>query len=156
MKISLISLIFLKWSLVFPIILFSSISLHWSLKAFLSLLAILWNSAFTWVYLSFSPLLFMTWVRSLCWEDSLEKETSAHSSTVAWKILWMENPGRLQSMGLQRVGHDWATSLHFTLCHKSGVICISEIIDISPGNLDSSLCFLQPSVSHDVLCIEVQ
>ena len=34
-----------------------------------------------------------------------------------------------------------------------GVICISEVIDISPGNLDSSLCFLQPSVSHDVLCV---
>ena len=42
-----------------------------------------------------------------------------------------------------------------TFCHKGGVICISEVIDISPGNLDSSLCFLQPSVSHDVLCIEV-
>ena len=52
-------LIFLKRSLVFPILLFSSISLHWSLrKGFLSLLAILWNSAFKWVYLSFSPLPF--------------------------------------------------------------------------------------------------
>ena len=39
---------------------------------------------------------------------------------------------------------------------KGGVICISEVIDISPGNLESSLCFLQPSVSHDVLCIEVE
>ena len=36
---------------------------------------------------------------------------------------------------------------------KGGVICISEVIDISPGNLDSSLCFIQPSISHDVLCI---
>ena len=43
-----------------------------------------------------------------------------------------------------------------TFCHKGGVICISEVIDISPGNLDSSLCFFQPSVSHDVLCIEVK
>ena len=52
-----LSLIFLKRSLVFPILLFSSISLHWLLrKAFLSLLAILWNSAFTWVFFSFSPL----------------------------------------------------------------------------------------------------
>ena len=41
----------------------------------------------------------------------------------------------------------------FTFCHKGGVICISEVIDISPGNLDSSLCFFQSSVSHDVLCI---
>ena len=56
-NILLVSLIFLKRSLVFPILLFSSISLHWSLrKAFFSLLAILWNSAFKWVYLSFSPL----------------------------------------------------------------------------------------------------
>ena len=54
-----VSLIFLKRSLVFPILLFSSISLHWSLrKVFLSLPVILWNSAFRWVYLSFSPLLF--------------------------------------------------------------------------------------------------
>ena len=46
--------------------------------------------------------------------------------------------------------------LLFTFCHKGGVVCISEVIDISPGNLDSSLCFFQPSVSHDVLCIEVK
>ena len=44
----------------------------------------------------------------------------------------------------------------FTFCHEGGVICISEVIKISPGNLDSSLCFFQPSVSHDVTCIEVK
>ena len=38
-------------------------------------------------------------------------------------------------------------------CHKGAVICTSEVIDISPGNLDSSLCFFQPSISHEVLCI---
>ena len=37
-----------------------------------------------------------------------------------------------------------------SLCHKNGVICISEVIDISPGNIDSNLCFLQPSISHDI------
>ena len=58
-NVPFVSLIFLKRSLVFPILLLSSISLHWSLsKAFLSLLAILWNSAFKWEYLSFSPLPF--------------------------------------------------------------------------------------------------
>ena len=58
-SVPLVSLIFLKRSLVFPILFFSSISLHWSLrKAFLSLLAILWNSAFRCFYLFFSPLLF--------------------------------------------------------------------------------------------------
>ena len=45
-------------------------------------------------------------VRSLGWEDPLEKEMATHSSTLAWKNPWMENPGGLQSMGLQRVRHD--------------------------------------------------
>ena len=47
-----------------------------------------------------------TWVRSLGWEYLLEKEVATHSSTLAWKIPWTEKPGRLQSMGSQRVGHD--------------------------------------------------
>ena len=54
-----------------------------------------------------------TQVQSLGWENPLEKEMATHSSTLTWKIPWMEEPGRLQSMGLQRVGHDWATSLSF-------------------------------------------
>ena len=52
-----------------------------------------------------------TQVQSLGQEDRLEKEMAIHSSTIAWKIPWTEEPGRLQSMGLQRVGHDLATSL---------------------------------------------
>ena len=52
-----------------------------------------------------------TRVRSLGWEDPLEKEMATHSSALAWKIPWMEEPGRLQSMGPQRVGHDRETSL---------------------------------------------
>ena len=44
-------------------------------------------------------------------EDPLEKETATHSSTLPWRIPWTEEPGRLQPMGLQRVGHDWETSL---------------------------------------------
>ena len=47
-----------------------------------------------------------TQVRSLGWEDPLEKEMEAHSSTLAWKIPWTAEPGRLLSMGSQRVGHD--------------------------------------------------
>ena len=47
-----------------------------------------------------------TWVRSLGWEDTLEKEMAIHSSTIAWKIPWTEELGRLQSMGSQRVGHN--------------------------------------------------
>ena len=45
-------------------------------------------------------------VQSLGREDLLEKGTATHSSVLAWKILWMEEPGRLQSMGSQRIGHD--------------------------------------------------
>ena len=47
-----------------------------------------------------------TWVQSLGQEDLLEKEMATHSSILAWKIPWMEEPSRLQSMGLQRVRHD--------------------------------------------------
>ena len=47
-----------------------------------------------------------------------------HSSTLAWKIPWTEEPDRLQSVGSQRVGHDWATSFHFTLC------CVIRILFI--------------------------
>ena len=46
-----------------------------------------------------------TWVRSLTWEDSLEKGMATHSSILAWRIPWTEDPGRLLSIGLQRVGH---------------------------------------------------
>ena len=53
------------------------------------------------------------WVRSQGWEDSLEREMATHSSTLAWKIPWMEEPGRLQSTGSQRVRHNWVTSLSF-------------------------------------------
>ena len=52
------------------------------------------------------PAMQETWVRSLGWEDPLEKEMAAHSSILAWKIPWIAEPGRLPSMGSQRVGHD--------------------------------------------------
>ena len=52
------------------------------------------------------PTMWETRVRFLGQEDPLEKEMATHSSTLAWKIPWAEKPGRLQSMGLQRVGHD--------------------------------------------------
>ena len=52
------------------------------------------------------PTMQETQVLSLDQEDPLEKEIATHSSTLAWKIPWTEEPGRLQAMGLQRVGHD--------------------------------------------------
>ena len=48
-------------------------------------------------------------IQSLGWEDPLEKEMATHSTILAWEIPWTEEPGGLQSMGLQRAGHDWAT-----------------------------------------------
>ena len=59
-----------------------------------------------------------TWVQSLGWEDLLEKDMATHSSILAWKIPWTEEPS--QSMGSLRVGHDWATLLSFSLS------CIGE------------------------------
>ena len=59
------------------------------------------------------PAMQETRVQSLGWEDPLEKEMATHSSILAWKIRWMEEPGRLQSIGLQRVGHDFT----FTVKH---------------------------------------
>ena len=50
-----------------------------------------------------------TQVRCLAQEDPQEKETASHSSILAWEIPWTEEPGGLQSMGSQRMGHDWAT-----------------------------------------------
>ena len=52
------------------------------------------------------PALRETWVRSLGQEDPLEKDMATHSSFLAWRITWTEEPGGLQSMGSQRVGHD--------------------------------------------------
>ena len=61
-----------------------------------------------------------TWVQSLDREDLLEKEMATHSSTLAWKIPWMQEPGRLQSRGSQRVRHNRATSLSHYISFKEG------------------------------------
>ena len=52
------------------------------------------------------PAMWETWVRSLGWEDPLKKGIATHSSVLAWKTPWTEEPGGLQSVGLQRVRHD--------------------------------------------------
>ena len=56
------------------------------------------------------PAIQETWVRSLGWKDPLKKGMATRSSSLAWKIPWMDEPGRLQSMGSQRVGHNWETN----------------------------------------------
>ena len=82
-----------------------------------------------------------TWVRSLGREFPLEKEMATHSSTLTWKIPWTEEPGRLQSMGSQRLRHDWATLLHFIY-----VYIYDFVYAFIFGRAGSSLlhtCFLQ-------------
>ena len=131
-NIPLVSLIFLKRSLVFPILLFPTISLHWSLrKAFLSLLAILWNSALKWVYLSFSPLLFASLLSSAICRASSDSHfafwhffflgivlipvscpmpwTSVHSSsgTLSDLIPWINFSLPLYNRKGFNLGHTW-------------------------------------------------
>ena len=65
------------------------------------------------------PAMRETWVRSVGQEDSMEKEMATHSSILAWRTPWMEEPGRLQFTGSQRVGHDWATSLTQSVLPKA-------------------------------------
>ena len=69
------------------------------------------------------PTMRETWVQSLGQEDVLEKDMATHSSILAWKIPWTEEPGRLQSMGSQRVGHDsdFTHSLTHSLTHYIGI-----------------------------------
>ena len=83
------------------------------------------------------PATWETWVRSLGLKDPMEKEMPTHSSILAWRIPWREEPGGLQTMGSQRVGHNWATSLHFTL-HK---IEISRVTKYSLSQFGTSPLF---------------
>ena len=73
------------------------------------------------------PTMWETWVRSLGWEDPLEKEMAPHSSTLAWRIPWMKEPRGLQSMGSQRVWHDWATSLSLVNYEYYSIVWIDHI-----------------------------
>ena len=74
------------------------------------------------------------WVRSLGWEDPLEKEMADHSSTLALKIPWMEEPGRLQSMGSQRIWQGWATSVN---CKRSNQSILGNQPWIFNGRTDA-------------------
>ena len=68
------------------------------------------------------PAVLETWVQSLGGEDAPEKEMAAHSSTLAWRIPWTQEPDRLQFMGSQRVGHNRATNTHITTGKPSNLI----------------------------------
>ena len=75
-----------------------------------------------------------TWVRSLGWEDPLEEEMATHSSILAWRIPWTEEPGGLQSMGSQRVRHDWANTHSLTRDLGDNIKCTNiPIIGVAEG-----------------------
>ena len=76
------------------------------------------------------PAMWETRVRSLGWEDPLEKEMATHSSALAWKIPWTEEPGGLQSMWLQSVRHDGATSLHSPLFPALQCIMLTVMLPV--------------------------
>ena len=108
------------------------------------------------------PTMRETLVRSLGREDPLEKEMTTHSSILAWKIPWTEEPGRLQSMGLQRVRHDWATSLHFTRfviailprnkrLSNSWLQSPSAVILESKKMKSVTVSIVSPSICHEVM-----
>ena len=88
-------------------------------------------------------------VSSLSQEDPLEEETATHSSILAWRIPWTEKPGRLPSMGLQRVGHDWMTdtfTFHFHAFMKS-VHCYIRMNEYQPSKEMEALKQTQQTAS---------
>ena len=88
------------------------------------------------------PAMRETWVRSLGREDPLEKEMETHSSTLTWKIPWTEEPSRLQSMELQRVGHDWVTLLSIYIYIYEVGISIFQIRKLKLEEIRSN-CYKQ-------------
>ena len=72
-----------------------------------------------------------------------EKEMATHSSTLAWKTPWMEETGRLQSMGLQRVGHNWATLLSVVFYLKYYVLFIGQVLPIKMKKVNNKKKGLQ-------------
>ena len=157
-NVPLLSLIFLKWSLLFPILLFSSISLHWSLRKALSLLAILWNAAFKWVYLSFSPFLFTALLfTATCKASSDPSQKPKISQTPPFLISHIPKFCALYHLNI-------SSSNPFSLCHSDSLlqkyllslighlsICLSNFIVLYPvSDLENdwnttSLLFIPPA-----------
>ena len=82
-------------------------------------------------------------VQSLCWENPLEKEMATHSSILAWRIPCQEEPGRLESIGSQRVRHNWETNTHNwetnTNCHCFQTVswAVIGLVHLFPASLES-------------------
>ena len=93
------------------------------------------------------PTMWETRFQSLGGKDPLEKEMTTHSSILAWKIPWMEEPGGLQSMGWQRVGHDFTFTFTFTRLFQSRSVNRSVMSD----SRDPMDCSLPGSSAHGIL-----
>ena len=91
-----------------------------------------------------------TWVWFLGQENPLEKEMATHFNILAWEIPWMEEPGRLQSMGSQRIGHDWSDLSHACTWHPLFIdmtgnsFCLSSVSKESACNAGDPVWFLGP------------
>ena len=88
------------------------------------------------------PAMQETWVQSLDWKDTLEKEMATHSSILAWRISWTEEPGGLQSIGLQRVRHDWETKQSYNNSYTDFLRSYTFMITLYRNN--ESCTFLFP------------
>ena len=77
-----------------------------------------------------------TWVQSLSWQDPLQKGMATHSSILAWRIPWTEEPGGLQLMGSQRVGHNWVTNTFTSL------FLVLLAVESSLASLHSNVCYI--------------
>ena len=84
-------------------------------------------------------------VESLDWEDLLEKEMATHSSTLSWKIPWMEEPGRLQSMGSQRVGCNWTELICHEVTEPDAMVLVFWMLSFKPAFSLSSFIFIKNS-----------
>ena len=134
-NVPLVSLIFLKRSLIFPILLFSSISLQWSLrKPFLSLLAILWDSAFKWVYLSFSPLpLASLFFSAICKASSDNHFAFLHFLLYSELFLirpWLYSVSIDQFRSVQSLSHVQLIPTPQTAAHQASIINSQSLLKL--------------------------
>ena len=91
------------------------------------------------------PAMQETWAGSLVWEDPLEESMATHSSILAWRIQWTEEPGGLQSMGSQRVSHNWANNSIFYIFSK---LSVHYLFILSHWSIQFSCSVVSDSLQH--------
>ena len=102
----------------------------WGFVYFFKLFILYWGIADSLVtqLVKNLPAMQETLVRFLGWEDPLEEGMATHSSIFAWRIPWTEKPGRLQSVRLQRIGHNWSTAFQVNSEGTWSYICVFSVI----------------------------